>query len=631
MKYKRTITYQIILAFALFFCLSNLKAQETIGNAGGYPVLKNNSPKLKTTKGSLADTLELPFFDDFSNYVFYPDNDKWADNYAFINNTYPIEPPSIGVATLDAISNSGEFYEVASYGNYFSADSLSSLPINLDYPGDNSIYLSFYYQPQGLGDNPEPADTLLLEFYAPVDSVWEMIWFAEGTANTDFQHEIIQITDAKYLKKGFRFRFRNIASLSSDKDPSKVVNADHWHIDYVYLNSGRYAGDIYPPDIAFVYPMASHLKNYEAMPWKHFLVDTVPEIGTNVEVTLKNNDNISRLLDSLNYVFYDNSGNTPSDTLEGGSHDIHFNSDTTNNPPFTYPFLSNSTDSASFTIKAWFVTDGFDYKGNNEVSYIQRFYDYYAYDDGTAEASYGLTGEGTQNARLAYRFDCKKQDTLKAIQMCFSRSLNDASRKFFFLTVWDNVFNEETRKYEPGKVIYQKEAVRPEYEDKLNKFHAYFIDTTLVLEGVFYVGWIQTTSDMLNVGLDFNRVRNENIFYNIGGNWENSKFEAALMIRPFFGQKLTLSAQPIPPKINPEITVYPNPTEGFLNIDIGNMSDYEQVSVQVFSLSGSLVHQSTFQNNRPIDLLGLREGVYLLRLIDRKKRLNYTYKIIKTK
>jgi hypothetical protein len=34
-------------------------------------------------------------------------NKKWFDNYAFWNTTYPILPPTIGVATLDGLNEYG--------------------------------------------------------------------------------------------------------------------------------------------------------------------------------------------------------------------------------------------------------------------------------------------------------------------------------------------------------------------------------------------------------------------------------------------------------------------------------------------------------------------------------------------
>ncbi len=78
--------------------------------------------------GESRDTLCLPFFDDFSNLnafhdsinllcpdtVFntdpsavYPNQLFWQDSLAYINNTYPIFPPTYGVATLDGLRANG--------------------------------------------------------------------------------------------------------------------------------------------------------------------------------------------------------------------------------------------------------------------------------------------------------------------------------------------------------------------------------------------------------------------------------------------------------------------------------------------------------------------------------------------
>ena len=54
--------------------------------------------------------LSLPFLDDFSHGGPYPDTNFWIDNAAYINNTYPICPPTLGVATLDGVNNEGQPY-----------------------------------------------------------------------------------------------------------------------------------------------------------------------------------------------------------------------------------------------------------------------------------------------------------------------------------------------------------------------------------------------------------------------------------------------------------------------------------------------------------------------------------------
>ena len=61
------------------------------------------------------------------------------------------------------------------------------------------------------------------------------------------------------------------------------------------------------------------------------------------------------------------------------------------------------------------------------------FQNYYSYDDGSAEAAYGLVGSG---AELAYRFTILEgigTDTLKSVKIHFTPSVYDASNDPFFI------------------------------------------------------------------------------------------------------------------------------------------------------------------------------------------------------
>ena len=137
MKTFFPIKYSALLV--LFIC-PLIHAQESVIGLTSNGIIKSQYLKQKQEAGTkskqLQDTLELPFFDDFSKYSVYPDPARWEDQYAFINNTYGVNPISIGVATLDAIDHTGSIYENAnSFG--FIADYLTSRPIDLDYlPSD---------------------------------------------------------------------------------------------------------------------------------------------------------------------------------------------------------------------------------------------------------------------------------------------------------------------------------------------------------------------------------------------------------------------------------------------------------------------------------------------------------------
>jgi hypothetical protein len=189
----------------------------------------------------------------------YPASKWWSDNYVFINNTYSDKQVTIGMATMDALDNSGKLYETASIDG-FEADHLTTRPLNLSFAASENIWLSFYYQPGGLGDAPASQDSLILQFYAPGEDKWHSVWKGVDTLRRKFNPAIIRIEDPRYLKKGFKFRFVNWASLSGFDDPSMIGNCDQWNIDYVYLDRNRNSADTSLPDVAFRTPLRSILR-----------------------------------------------------------------------------------------------------------------------------------------------------------------------------------------------------------------------------------------------------------------------------------------------------------------------------------------------------------------------------------
>jgi hypothetical protein len=288
-----------------------------------------NSTSLKS---SVAGMLELPFFDDFSQSRVYPDQTKWSDRYVFINNDYPVNPLSVGVATFDAIDHTGALYDHASVWPFI-ADRLTSRPINLDYLPEDSVYLSFYYQPQGKGDMPQPGDSLRLEFYSPDTDQWRVVWSVAGEGVHDFRLVMIPLNIPDYLVQGFRFRFSNIASVADNRfNQGAMSNADHWNIDYIYLNRNRSLYDTVFRDVAFMKPLKSLLKNYESIPWNQFSSGRIAEMGSSLPVSYRNNDNVARIV-NRQFSIYDIYENRLVHSFAGGSAAIspfgiqHFNPD----------------------------------------------------------------------------------------------------------------------------------------------------------------------------------------------------------------------------------------------------------------------------------------------------------------
>ncbi|RLD49089.1 MAG: hypothetical protein DRI88_01390 [Bacteroidetes bacterium] len=161
----------------------------------------------------VRDQIQLPFFDDFKNDYARPNPEHWKDIDVFINKDFPYFAPNAGAATFDALDSTGNVYSNAVWIP-FEADKLTSNPIRLDSvfepvtkalsPAD-SLYLSFYYQPQGYGDAPESWDTLLLELsYLTGDTVFSHIDSVLVSANLylEDENDTIRPFDTIYAPPG---------------------------------------------------------------------------------------------------------------------------------------------------------------------------------------------------------------------------------------------------------------------------------------------------------------------------------------------------------------------------------------------------------------------------------------------
>lgn len=612
---KISIKRVFILLF-IFICPVAIFAQEVLTPLQTNIQLKSawESYKIKkNTKGTKDGAVELPFFDDFSGEDIYPNHELWEDNCLYINREMASNPPTIGVATLDAINAKGEVYNVASPPAN-TGDTLTSRPIKLN-NSFQDVYLSFMYQPQGICDAPEFEDSLVVEFYSPQTDEWTVQWGIHGSENHEFRNVILPVSGDEYLQDGFRFRFLNFVSLSSDYKPSLVGNVDHWHIDYILLNKNRNNKDTIFKDIAYNQPMQSILKEYANIPWSHFKKVGNSVLKEQLTVSIKNNENVRRGINQFNFFIEDMSTGekTPLDVGGGIPATLNANETQTISKDNSFSISKNGLDSTDFILSSSFIADSDDPKINNTISYVQRFHNYYAYDDGSAEVGYGLTGEGSKYSYIAYLYETYVEDSLQAVQIYFNQTLDNASKNPFYLNIWSDDGNA------PGEELYSG-YISPgdwDYIERINAFRIFRLEEPLILNGKFYIGIQQMTEDMLNIGLDLNTQVENKIFYNINDEWRNSKVKGALMIRPVFGK-------PVPENIVSDIeqdndknlmqlNIYPNPAKSFFVVDC--QVNNNEIDIEIYNQTGKLIFNTSYYNNQiKINTRDWNQGIYFIRL-----------------
>ncbi len=539
----------------------------------------------------------------------------WEDDDVLVNNDFPVNPPSLGVATFDGLSRNGLPYNFMNFNAHGVADHLTSVPIQLNYSAADSIYLSFFYQPQGLSgdDQSQPQDSLILEFYSPSEDSWTKVWGVPHGPMANFQQVMIPIKEFKYLQNGFRMRFKNRATLSGA--------FDHWHLDYVRLAANRTINDVGLTDVAWMMPAHTLLHTYTAVPFKKYALAPQSYMAHMVSAPQRNLSAQDRFISwrmqvglqggpiTLDTPFgdYTNTSGNASSIFAAG-HPV-------NGVPYNFFYdPSLSEDVAWWNVKLITNATPDNNKYNDTLAFVQELSNYYAYDDGTAEWAYYLNQAGAQ---LAYRFDMQGGDSLRALRMYFAPTANqppDAhpSQGNFLVTVW--------KQLEPNPIILHQNFSfsSPEYRDHgPNKFVEYPLDETIWVEGSFFIGWTQTSSVKLNLGLDRNRNNSDKVFFRVGADWNPSQIEGSLMMRPVF------VADEDPFVSVPEMTgtgtgllLYPNPaSDGFyLDVDNGAVGGER---VQAHDATGRMVLDVAFRSGMFVPTLGMAPGVFQVRVLDR--------------
>lgn len=587
--------YLILLVISFNLCVQSQGL--TVMPLGSYNPPKQSTQSLKSSR-DFQDSISLPFVEDFSYSGNHADYDKWLGFSAQINGNLPLRPPTIGVATFDGLDWKGNPYSNSTVSG--PADTLTSKPFRLAYQPSDSLYLSFFYQPGGQGNFPEFVDSLILEFYKTSDSTWNWVWGSKGEdypqLARDFSQVMIPIRDTAYLKNGFQFRFRNFAQQNG--------SWDHWHVDYLKLETGRFRNDTLYNDFAFMYPPSSLLFNYQSVPLWHFLPNA--------------NDNMAELynlsLTSLNagpsnkfygYEFLDANFNQADLLILSTQGPIIPREEFVVEEPVKYTYEDPGTDWTVYYLKHYLSENIDELSRNDTATYIQVLSNYYALDDGTPEARISINNNGGGFA--AQRYDCYLSDSLKAVQMFFNRTIGDLGGQPFFLMIWSAGANA------PGALIYQQEVNYPENQG-LNTFATIVLDSAIFIpSGTYYIGWAQTSNFELNLGFDRTFNNNSRIYYNLDGNWYNYAAQSGtLMIRPLFREPFDTYVGN-PERVSQERSewkMYPNPATETAIIQFPNETAF---SSMIMDISGRVLYETNGQSNQielPVDRFPA--GIYLV-------------------
>jgi len=600
----------VLASFLLCFPgIIRLQSQEVITPLQTNPRAASQYENFYSAKKSAqAVLLELPFFDDFSSSVHKADTLRWSDAQAFINNNFCHNPLTNGVATLDALDEVGSIYEHAVLDpNTFVADRLSSQPINLAYPASDSIYFSFLYQPGGICDLPEEGDSLMVDFYATDSSRWINVWRIPGNELHPFKHVMIPVTDERFLTDNFRFRFRNRASLSRNNEmPDKRSNVDYWHVDYVRLDRNRTSADTILRDVAFNKALSPMFKELSAVPWSHFEWAYNTTLAPFVSAQYRNNDsiirNVTRSL-TIEEPLYGESEMIGTPTAQ----DILPFSETVVDFAFPYDLDFYRGDSALIRFKVALRTDVFDPKVNDTLIHDQLFRDYYAYDDGTAEAGYGLRGDGTEYGMVAIRHYSYKADMLGGIYIYFNQVLDSLNLKeyTFNLMVWG-----DSEGY-PGSIIRDDDRLyKPQYTPGYTGFVKYEFEEPVPVNGTFYVGWRQYKPYTLNMGLDKNRIPDSPVMYYNMGSWNTSEAPGMVLFRPYLYDTGTGSDQDRT-HFSP-LHIYPNPASERIWFQLPSGAEGEAFQVQIYDTSGRQLQHSVLRSPE-LNVSQLAPGLYYIR------------------
>ncbi|WP_200978446.1 T9SS type A sorting domain-containing protein [Echinicola sp. 20G] len=594
----------IILLFSLLLTLTYFPSKAQLiqlpVNHTGFEN-KNNTQRARL----MADTLALPFWDDFSSSSL--DSAKWINQGTNVSLNVGINAPSLGVALLDGVKANGQPYstDITQSGV---TDQLSSQFINLDgldAIAQQSIYLSFFWQAGGKAELPDASDYLELLFLDSLNN-WNQVWVQQGGQDIqEFKQEIIQVNGI-YLHDHFQFKFQSTGRMAGP--------FDSWMIDYVYISDDRNSNDLYYQDRALTQLNSNFLGKYAALPLYEFnnLPDTVPQPITNQFFNL--NDRFRAMEYSIEVrnkatsapVMVLNS-NTPfnpvplanerRDFSSAAPGDWNLEEVTEEFEMESWVYLSSGDNYLIEAINGLDTTyhTNVDFRLNDTIKTTIPIKDFYAYDRGTVDYAAGIN---QRSGMIAIKYNTSAPAFINAISINFTNAAQRGNA--VDLMIWSSL--EENPLFTKEVIIQEKPS--------LEAFTKFELDTTISVEGDFYVGFMQFTNEFIQIGLDKSNDTSGEVMYNTSGTWQpNTEVLGSLMIRPHM--QTTGPEAPETPSETDRIKAYPNPaTEQRIFLE-GEMD-----LVKMYDAFGREINIDIIpsEKGKIINFTGNHKGVYLIKV-----------------
>jgi len=260
---------------------------------------------------------------------------------------------------------------------------------------------------------------------------------------------------------------------------------------------------------------------------------------------------------------------------------------------------------------------------NDTISHIQRFEDYYSYDDGSAEVAYGINLNGS----VAVKYVPQMADTIIGAYIYFAPVRNDVRDFGFFLTLWSSLDPEEVT-YRNFDFSYPKYIEDVDTLTGLNKFLFYQFDEPIFVDNEFYIGYTKPETNPLNIGFDRNNIATDKLFFSLSpGIWQGSSQAGALMFRPVYKSEVNLLNIDNINQNKVVSNIFPNPSNsGMFNILLAEpMLPH---SVFVYNQQGKLLFTKEQFNNNTLDLSTFTNGLYFVEFLNRTNGNRSVSKII---